>query len=170
MMSDLNLAARVESHNRTGSLLREAKALRKEGNELPPELEEKINQAVYAEYLLSEKTEKPVPWYLRWNEDKHGFSAERIRNCIQFQLEQKKDRWFSTISPSCLDSENYVVKLDRETPPDWHAPKPKMITVPDPACAKCRGAGGRVVQVGFGAHNIPCTCLHEIPYIPGAVR
>jgi len=67
-----------------------------------------------------------------WDEDKFNIPAERLKNCIIYQLDYSKDLWYrqTGISLASMDKENFVKKLDRETPPGWtpesHGkPKPK---------------------------------------------
>jgi hypothetical protein len=55
-----------------------------------------------------------------WNESRFGISAERLRNCILYQLDRSKDSWFrERLSVSSMNTENFVKKLDRDTPSEW---------------------------------------------------
>jgi hypothetical protein len=55
-----------------------------------------------------------------WNESVAGISAERLRNCIIYQLDVKKDQWWAkNLTRGLVRREKIAVKLDEETPEDY---------------------------------------------------
>lgn len=61
---------------------------------------------------------KPLRDVREWNEEVDGVSAERLRNCIIFQLDVKKSNWYRmNITPSFI--RRNAKKLDDETPIGW---------------------------------------------------
>jgi hypothetical protein len=53
-----------------------------------------------------------------WIEEVGGFSAERIRDCIIYQLDVKKNSWYIRNLTKNFIFQN-VAKLDADTPPDY---------------------------------------------------
>lgn len=61
-----------------------------------------------------------------WNRDVAGISAGRIRNCVKYQLDHIRNRWYiANISVETLAKEGFVRKLHADTPPDWSPDKSK---------------------------------------------
>jgi hypothetical protein len=61
-----------------------------------------------------------------WNESVAGISAERLRNCIIYQLDVKKDPWWAkNLTRGLVRREKIALKLDEETPEDY-------VWTPDP--------------------------------------
>jgi hypothetical protein len=55
-----------------------------------------------------------------WDEERFGVSAERLRNCIVYQLDHSDDDWFDgKITRSSMNREGFVRKLDEDTPVGW---------------------------------------------------
>jgi hypothetical protein len=57
----------------------------------------------------------------QWNRDYSDISAERIRHCVAYQLDFKKNRWYlkELITADPLTREPFVKKLDSDTPKGW---------------------------------------------------
>jgi hypothetical protein len=57
-----------------------------------------------------------------WPTDEFGISAERLRNCIRYQLDFADNDWYRTkapITPSKMKSKKFVTKLNDDTLPGW---------------------------------------------------
>jgi len=82
----------------------------------------------------------------QWNEDRFGFSAARLRNCLIYVLDHC-DWWTSEITEASMKNQKFIAKLNEVTPPGWepNAPQPvkkkKLYLRGDPACRKCGGRG-----------------------------
>ena len=82
----------------------------------------------------------------QWNEDRFGFSAARLRNCLIYVLDHC-DWWTSEITEASMKNQKFITKLNEVTPPGWepNAPQPvkkrKLYLRGDPACRKCGGSG-----------------------------
>jgi len=66
-----------------------------------------------------------------WPDSESRFSVpgSRLRNCLRFQLDHSSDDWYRTKAfPNLtrMNSENYVRKLDADTPPGWSPEKLKI--------------------------------------------
>jgi hypothetical protein len=66
---------------------------------------------------------KPMLDIRDWDEDVDGINGERLRNCIIFQLDFKKDDWYKyRLTPAYVRAK--AKKLDDDTPPGWTPPDP----------------------------------------------
>lgn len=70
-----------------------------------------------------------------WDEDRFNIPAERLRNCIVYQLDYAKDGYFrkSEITPASMDREKFIALLHGNTPPGWSPEthgKTKKLTTP----------------------------------------
>src|ERR1700739_2387868 len=56
-----------------------------------------------------------------WSEEKFNIPGERLRNCIIYQLDYAKNAWYreSGISIASMGRENFVRKLNADTPVGW---------------------------------------------------
>jgi hypothetical protein len=110
----------------------------------------------------------------QWNEDRFGFSATRLRNCLIYVLDHC-DWWTSEITLASMERESLVRKLNEVTPLDWKpdAPQPgnkkKIYLRGDPACRTC-GGSGRVedydVNIIGARPSLPCPdcqCSWQLP-------
>jgi hypothetical protein len=72
-----------------------------------------------------EKTIYPSGDIRNWDEEIDGISGERIRNCIIFMLDHKKDPWYrlnltsSYLHRTGKDGRTGARKLHEDTPPGW---------------------------------------------------
>jgi hypothetical protein len=71
-----------------------------------------------------------------WDEEKFGIPAERLRNCIVYQLDYAKDDYFrkSELTPASMARSKFITLLNDNTPAGWtpekHATytrKPKVV-------------------------------------------
>jgi hypothetical protein len=61
----------------------------------------------------------------QWNRDVAGVPADRIRSCVRFQLDHRRNSWYvDNITESTLGKEAFVRKLDADTPQGWSPEKP----------------------------------------------
>jgi hypothetical protein len=117
--------------------------------------------------LISESAKANAPSELRdWNEDEFGISAERIRNCVKYQLDSKKNQWYEqNLSSSTLQKKEFLLKLDKDTPANWTPPTPKPVLrtgggyemQPDPNCTLCQR--GKIYTDGIGSL---CSCNTQV--------
>jgi hypothetical protein len=64
----------------------------------------------------------------QWNEDIDGVSAERLRNCIVYQLDvRKREYWIKNMVPAVIRMKAH--ELDDETPPGWAPPEANPLIV-----------------------------------------
>jgi len=98
----------------------------------------------------------PAPSNIRdWSQNMFGVPASRLRACIVYQLDHVKNDWFiKNLSVSALQRENFVRKLDADTPSEWAPPKKRPTTeqgfyrqVPDPTCTRCNN--GKIYEDGL---------------------
>jgi hypothetical protein len=62
----------------------------------------------------------------QWNCDVAGISAARIRSCVKYQLDHKRNRWYiANISEKTLSKDGFVKKLNDDTPSDWSPSRPE---------------------------------------------
>ncbi len=55
-----------------------------------------------------------------WSRDAFGVSAERIRSCVAYQLDFKKNSWYLVnLTATSLTRPGMVKKLDNDTPKGW---------------------------------------------------
>ncbi len=100
----------------------------------------------------------------QWNEDRFGFSAARLRNCLIYVLDHC-DWWSSEITEASMKNQKFIAKLNEVTPPGWEpnaqqsVKKKKLYLRGDSACSKC-GGGGKVEDYDaniIGARpSLPC--------------
>lgn len=55
-----------------------------------------------------------------WTESVQGVSAERIRNCILYLLDVKKDPWYISNCNNKAFVRRMVLKMDEQVPEDYH--------------------------------------------------
>lgn len=126
---------------------------------------ENINaESVAATSIPSESTPSPAPSFdIRdWDQDAFGILAHRLRNCIRYVLDYREDDYYrkNPLTPSSMEREKFVKKLDADTPTGWEPPKPKTKTVCATDCQECRRTGTRKVPNpdGNGFIGVPCDC------------
>ncbi len=56
----------------------------------------------------------------QWCRDAFGISAERIRDCVAFHLDERKNPWYlANLNSGSLTREKFVKKLNADTPKGW---------------------------------------------------
>lgn len=114
---------------------------------------------------------QPVADPLRnWSEEVDGVPAERIRLCVRFMLDIKRDPWFtSNISVAALRRPGFLHKLVDECPPDSEIQKQVKATIKTewkyaPNCPqKCNKGKIRFTPEGSKfAETRHCECFHEV--------
>ena len=65
-----------------------------------------------------------------WNEEKFGIPADRLRNCIIYQLDYAKDDYFrkSEITPASMERSKFITLLNDNTPAGWTPEKHQTYT------------------------------------------
>lgn len=65
-----------------------------------------------------------------WDEDRFGIPADRLRNCIIYQLDYAKDDYFrkSEITPASMERSKFITVLNDNTPAGWTPEKHKTYT------------------------------------------
>ena len=65
-----------------------------------------------------------------WDEEKSGIPAERLRNCIVYQLDYAKDDYFrkSEITPASMERSKFITLLNDNTPAGWTPEKNSTYT------------------------------------------
>lgn len=73
-----------------------------------------------------------LPDIREWSEDAFGVSAERLRNCIVYVLDYRKDDWYRRdgVTPTSMSREKFVRKLNADTPPGWTPAAANAATAP----------------------------------------
>jgi len=105
-----------------------------------------------------------------WDEEVDGVSGERIRSCVRFMLDIKKEPWFITnISVAALRRPGFLHKLVDECPSDAEIQKQLKATIKtkwefDPDCPhKCDRGKISVSRPGSLFPIVEhCECLHEV--------
>jgi hypothetical protein len=116
------------THVRTGPMVALREGWTGEDKSIPSEKTSSGGQKLEG----AEKTPTPHPTPVLahipdWNQDTFGIPAERLRNCLTYVLDYRKDDWYrvSGITLASMNRERFVLKLDRDTPPGWTPEKAK---------------------------------------------
>jgi hypothetical protein len=94
---------------------------------LPEVPAQEPEQPAPADRVKTEPPSSPDPRH--WNRDVAGITAERIRHCVAYQLDSKKNKWYlSNLTTAALGRDAFIAKLDADTPQGWTPDKAKPTT------------------------------------------
>ena len=80
------------------------------------------NGQTKVEVPVADPKTQPLTNIRDWTESVDGILGERLRNCINFQLDvRKKDFWVRNMSVAHV--RRFAKSLDEETPPGWTPPE-----------------------------------------------